>query len=99
VYTENLTSPAEVDAASPDVIAGDWTDSTGRAIEMTTQDDGWAFLGAVGTALRKLDPAFDARSYGHKQLSLLVTSRPDLFDVRPEKTREGPTLVYVKLKS
>ena len=99
VYTENLTPPEEIDAPSPDVIAGDWTEKARRAIEITTQDDGWAFLGAVGAALRKLDSAFDVRSYGHKQLSLLITSRPDLFEVRPEKTPEGPTLVYVKLKS
>ena len=58
------------------VIAGDWTEKARLAIEMTTQDDGWAFLGAVGTALRKLDSAFDARSYGHKQLSLPLQVAP-----------------------
>ena len=99
VYTENLTLPEDVAAAPPEVTAGDWTEKARRAIEMTTQDDDWAFLGAVGTALRKLDSAFDARSYGHRQLSLLFKSRPDLFDMRPERTAEGPTLVYVKLKS
>ena len=99
VYTENLTSLEEGSADPPEVVAADWTGQAKRAIEMTTQDDGWAFLGAVGTALRKLDSAFDARSYGHKQLSLLIKSRPDLFDMRPEKTAEGPTHVYVKLKS
>ena len=65
---------------------------------MTTQDDGWAFLGAVGDALRKLDSAFDARSYGYRQLSMLIKSRPDLFDLRPEKTQAESTLMYVRLK-
>ena len=99
VYTENLASPEETDAPPPEATAADWTEKASRAIEMTTQDDGWAFLGTVGATLLKLDSAFDARSHGHKQLSLLIKSRPDLFDVRPEKTADGPTLVYVKVKS
>ena len=42
------------------------------------------------------DPAFDSRSYGHKQLSLLIKSRPELFDMRESKTSGGPSLIYVK---
>ena len=53
--------------------------NAGWSTGVAAQDDGWAFLGAVGTYLRQLDPAFDARSYGHKQLSPLIKSRPDLF--------------------
>lgn len=68
-----------------------------RAIQMAMQDDGWAFLGAVGTYMRQLDPAFDPRSYGHKQLSLLIKSRSDLFELRELKTRVGPSLIHVKL--
>ena len=60
----------------------DWTHTATRAIEMAAQDDGWAFLGAVGTYLRQLDPAFDVRSYGYKQLSPLVKSRSQLFETR-----------------
>ena len=68
-----------------------------RAVEMATQDDGWAFLGVVGNLLRKLDPAFDSRSYGYSQLSLLIKSRPELFEIRESKTKSGPTHIYVKL--
>lgn len=64
----------------------------------STQDDGWAFLGAVGIAVRQLDPAFDPRSYGFKQLSQMIKARPDRFVVREDRTSGGPSLVYVQMK-
>ena len=75
----------------------DWTELAARAVEMSMQDDGWAFLGAVGNSLRQLDPAFDSRSYGHKQLSQLVKSRSDLFAMRETTPNGGPSVLYVKL--
>ena len=66
VYTENLFPQAEEKPPVSDLAASDWTRTATRAIEMAAQDDGWAFLGAVGTYLRQLDPSFDARSYGYK---------------------------------
>ncbi len=98
VHTKNLLA-AEEPADPADAESVEWIPLTKRAIEMTTRDDGWAFLGAVGNALRQLDPAFDVRTYGHQRLWPLVESRPDLFDFREEKTQEGPSLVYVRLKT
>ena len=97
VYTENLTPPVERTGPVKELSFPDWTLLVRRAVEMTSQDDGWAFLGAVGNALRQLDPAFDVRSYGHTQLSPLIRSRPDLFEMRDDKTQAGPTLIYVRL--
>lgn len=99
VYTENLYTQPDFPAQRPEVYSSDWTETVSRAGEMAMQDDGWAFLGAVGNNLRQLDPAFDSRSYGHKQLSQLVGSRPARFDMREEQTGRGPSLVYVRLKS
>ena len=96
VYTENLSPQEERDIQVSELASSDWTETVQRAIEMAMQDDGWAFLGAVGNYLRQLDPSFDSRSYGHKQLSLLIKSRPELFDMRESKTRGGPSLIYVK---
>ena len=96
VYTENLAPEKKSITQVTELASSDWTEMVGRAIEMAAQDDGWAFLGAVGTYLRQLDPAFDARTYGQKQLSLLITSRPGLFEVRKSKTRGGPSPIYVK---
>ena len=98
-YTENLNPEESRETSRIDLASPDWTETVARAVEMATQDDGWAFLGAVGNNLRQLDPAFDSRSYGHKQLSQLVKSRPSQFRMREEKTGRGPSLMYVRLKS
>jgi len=99
VYTENLSPRTEREIPAPELASSDWTQTVLRAVEMATQDDGWAFLGAVGNYLRQLDPAFDSRTYGHKQLSLLIKSRPELFETRESKGKGGPSLIHVKLKS
>ena len=61
------------------------------------QDDGWAFLGALGHHLRQLDPGFDPRTYGHRQLSRLIASYKDMFQTRTQEI-DGSTLFYVKMK-
>jgi uncharacterized LabA/DUF88 family protein len=72
-----------------------------RAYEVAEQEDGWAALGTVGTALRKLDPAFDPRTYGYKRLSQLVRDCTNFIEVREEKTVSSPSGVvnyYVRPK-
>lgn len=98
VYTENLVPEVKAPPVHrPSQLASDWTQTIAQAIELTSQDnDGWAFLGAVGNRVRRLDPGFDPRSFGFKQLSILVKSRPDVFETRESKTRGGPSLVYVR---
>lgn len=98
VQTENLSADAEQGTAFSEQSEGDWVVVVERAVDTSMQDNGWAFLGAVGNALRQLDPAFDARSYGFKQLSQLIKSRPDRFVVREDKTQGGPSIVYVQMK-
>ena len=43
-----------------------------QAFDMAVQEDGWARLDVMGSNLYQLDPGFDPRTYGHKQLSRLV---------------------------
>ena len=69
-----------------------------RAFEMAVQDDGWAFLGTMGSRLRQLDPSFDPRTYGSRQLSTLIRTYPNIFEVKEVKTEEGPAHVYVRLR-
>ena len=66
------------------------------AYEMAAQDDdGWAVLATLGSRLRQLDPGFDPRTYGKKQLSLLIRDL-DAFEVNEVKTGLGPTFIYVR---
>lgn len=85
------TEPAE--SATPDPIP-----LLKAAFEIAAGDDGWAFLGTLGHHLRQLDPGFDARTYGFKQLSLLITSLPNLFEIKEAKSPDGTSVIYVRLK-
>lgn len=105
VYTENLTPPEpqprragvrkrtkpREDAATPDPVP-----LLKNALDLAAQEDDWAFLGTLGHQLRQLDPGFDSRTYGYKQLSQLVKAYPDIFETREEKTSEGNTAIYVR---
>ena len=99
VYTENLLPSTEGKAPAGRVVETDWRQTVTKAIELSMQDDGWAFLGTVGSRVRQLDPGFDVRTYGEKQLAPLVKSDPKLFDIREAKLSGGATLVYVRVKS
>jgi len=69
-----------------------------QAFDLAVQDDGWAFLGVMGTHLRQLDPSFDPRTYGYKQFSMLLQAYPKLFALEMGKKGDGTYNVYVRLK-
>lgn len=68
-----------------------------QAFEMAVQQDGWAPLASMGNALYQLDPAFDPRTYGHKQLSKMIGKLKDRFEIRIKEI-DGSTIFHVKLK-
>ena len=112
VYTENLMprpkpaqrrisqkqAPTHEHEKEPESSAPDPTPLLKQAFDIAVQEDGWAFLGTLGHHLRQLDPGFDARTYGHSQLSALVRANTKLFDIREEKGDEGNSVIYVRLK-
>ncbi len=69
----------------------------GQAFEMAVGQDGWARLDSMGSSLYQLDPGFDPRTYGHKQLSRMIQKLKDRFDMRAQVT-DGSTIFYVKMK-
>ena len=77
--------------------SNNWTKVVRQAVAAAAQDDGWAFLGAVGHLVRELDPAFDPRSFGHRQLSALVKSKPDMFRTRESKNEHGAAVIDVRV--
>ena len=99
VYTENLSKENTSKSASEESKPSKWTDTATRAVEMAVPEGGWAFLGAVGNNLHKLDPSFDQRTYGHKQLSSLFKSCPEVFEMKEAGNSDGASQVYVRLKS
>jgi uncharacterized LabA/DUF88 family protein len=67
------------------------------AYEMAVQVDGWANLGTLGFYLHQLDPSFDPRTYGFKQLSQLIKSHSGSFELK-FKEEGGTTNVYMRSK-
>lgn len=98
--------PGNITASAAEANVEDATDSMSiedlfrTAYDSTAQDDdGWAHLGTLGSALRKLDPGFDPRTYGHKLLSQLVQSDPDFFEIQKRENRGGNADIYVRLRA
>lgn len=65
-----------------------------KAFKLCVQDDGWARLGPIGTALRDLDPSFDHRTYGSASLKALIAKFPDSFEAREEKRENGSAIFF-----
>ncbi|MBE0683881.1 MAG: NYN domain-containing protein [Anaerolineales bacterium] len=68
-----------------------------QAFEMAVQQDGWASLANMGNALYQVDPSFDPRTYGHKQLSKMISKLNDRFEIRAQENG-GPIIFYVRMK-
>ena len=99
VYAENLVQqPAAAPSQkSQPKLTSDALALFKSAFDLAVQEDGWTHLGMLGQHLRQLDPGFDPRSYGYKQLSLLVKGHPESFEIKPHRGQAASTL-YVKLK-
>lgn len=101
IYTENLEmrERQKRQAAARQKMSKEeqrLIDNIEDAIEMAgTDDDGWARLSEVGTALRRIDPGFDPRTYGAKQLAPLIRARKTHFDI---KKLTGKSTIVVRSK-
>jgi uncharacterized LabA/DUF88 family protein len=66
------------------------------AFDMAVHEDGWANLGEIGFYLRQLDPGFDPRTYGFKQLSQLIKSQQALFEVPSRGEKAGAAATDIR---
>ena len=55
-----------------------------NAVEASSDDSGWAYLGPVGNNIAKQSPDFDPRNYGYGKLGELV-SATQLFEIERRK--------------
>ncbi|GHV09359.1 hypothetical protein FACS1894217_13470 [Clostridia bacterium] len=68
------------------------------SVDDVADDDGWAYLGEVGTLLIKKMPDFDSRNYGYKKLSALVQSL-DSFDIEYQKgVKADGSIILIRVK-
>jgi uncharacterized LabA/DUF88 family protein len=68
------------------------------AFDMAVREDGWANLGEIGFYLRQLDPGFDPRTYGFKQLSQLIKSQQALFEINSRGEEGGGAAIYIRTR-
>jgi hypothetical protein len=107
IYTENLVPRQPSGQARREGQQGEIKDRRAKeldsvpllrgAYEMAEQEDGWANLGTIGFYLRQLDPGFDPRTYGFKQLSQLIKSQAGLFEMRTQE-EGGQNSIYIRAK-
>jgi hypothetical protein len=69
-----------------------------QAIEEASDDQGWAFLGTVGSYLNKIRPDFDSRLYGHRKLSDLLKHHPRHVAIEERGgAGGGPKAIHVRI--
>jgi uncharacterized LabA/DUF88 family protein len=102
IYTEILIDKDGEDTkAAPRAIASLAQDKRlatllRNAVEASSDDSGWSFLGIVGNNIAKQAPEFDPRNYGFKKLSELVAAS-GLFEIEHRKVGDGTTTsTYVR---
>lgn len=68
------------------------------SINDLSDDDGWAFLGDVGSLIQKKRPNFDSRNFGFDKLTPLIKSIGKFEIERRENQRNKHKLIYVRIK-
>lgn len=69
-----------------------------QSVDDVADEEGWAFLGEIGSHILKKCPDFDPRNYNYKKLSLLMESFGDYFTVERRDAYQPIKHVYVKRK-
>lgn len=69
-----------------------------HTIQDLADDDGWAFLGDVGSLLQKKQPNFDSRNYGFQKLTPLIESIKNIEIDKRESGNGRFKLIYVRNK-
>ena len=82
-----------IDKITPKVIT-----LISSTISDLSDDDGWAFLGDVGSLLQKKQPNFDSRNYGFEKLTPLIKSIGKFELEQRENTKSKHKLIFVKNK-
>ena len=76
----------------------EWISLITRAVEESSGEDEWVLLTKVGNRLRETNPAFDPRVYGHKKLHLLIDSKPERFELKPNEVSGVHSGHLIRLK-
>ena len=67
-----------------------------NSVNDAADDDGWAFLGDVGSLILKKQPNFDSRNFGFQKLTPLFKSLPQFEMEQRDQSNTRFKLIYVK---
>ncbi|GAA0725766.1 NYN domain-containing protein [Aquimarina litoralis] len=96
--TEDKAESKETNNAIVDKITNKEISLISSSINDLSDEDGWAFLGDVGSLIQKKRPNFDSRNYGFEKLTPLIKSIKK-FEIEQRENPKGRSkLIYVKIK-
>ena len=95
---EDKTDTKEITKSSVDKITDKEVNLISSSIIDLSDEEGWAFLGDVGSLIQKKRPNFDSRNYGFEKLTPLIKSI-NIFEIEQRENPKGRSkLIYVKIK-
>lgn len=102
VYIEIINNPlAEADASgvkkNVDVVDKGLMSLLTLTINDLADENGWAYLGEVGSHLMRRKPDFDPRNYGFDKLTPLIKSLNKYFEI-DERSVDGKTIKHIYIR-
>ena len=106
IYIEILNKEKEKETDGDKLVDKETVDKiTYKEIELIastvtdlSDDEGWAFLGDVGSLLQKKMPNFDPRNYGFQKLTPLINSINKFEIEQRESSKSKHKLIFVRNK-
>lgn len=89
IQSENVQGSAKATNTEP--TKGQGRELLVRAIKAAQDENGFVKGAAISTALRRLDPAFDPKSYGVFKLAEFIELYPDVLELQGRRTATDPT--------
>lgn len=96
--SEDKTDTKETAKSSVDRITNKEINLISSSINDLSDDEGWAFLGDVGSLIQKKRPNFDSRNYGFEKLTPLIRSIKKFELEQRENPKGRSKLIYVRIK-
>lgn len=99
IYTENLRRSNNATAIIPKIKHDEKAllALVRNAVEDTTNEAGWSYMGAIGQNLINKSPEFDPRSFGYKKLVDLIEGLGE-FELKYSDPLSGSQSIHVRLK-
>lgn len=69
-----------------------------EAIDLASDDDGWANLGGVGSCINRIDSSFDPRNYNYSKLGKLILSLSFIESEERKTSDSGGSNIFIKIK-